>query len=323
MDKLLSIIVPVYNVENTLDKCIKSIVYQTYNNIEIILVDDGSTDSSRKICKKWTENDGRIKLTPPKMNEGLAEARNIGIRYSNGTYLAFVDSDDFLEPNAYELMVNIMEQDNSDIVICNFWNYREDGKIREKAYNMLDYCTSNVLIQTVMERLPTTAWCKILKREIMQPVTGGKAIWFPKGRRYEDTVVSFKQILAAQKISVVSKPLYYYVQSNSTITAKPKSSDYLDIIKNMDELQCLLKEKVPENLLACYICSSLIYALQLCYRVNNTPVIEKQKIIRQIKIISRKFTLIDAMKGKKVLKLLLCKIGTINMMVKIVEKNRR
>lgn len=322
MNKLLSVIVPVYNVENTLDRCIKSISTQTYRNMEIILVDDGSTDRSREICEKWARSDKRIRITAPKINEGLAEARNLGIRYSNGEYLAFVDSDDFLELDAYEVMINIMERDNCDIVICNFWNYREIDKKRKKAYRMFDCCTSDVLIKALMEQLPTTAWCKILKRRIMQPEIG-EAILFPKGRRYEDTVVSFKQIIAANKISFVSKPLYYYVQSNNTITAKPKKSDYSDIIKNSNELQSLLQQKVTDNLLACYICSSMVYALQLCYRVGNNPIVEKQKICKQIRDLSERFTFSDAMKSNKGLKLILCKLGIIDKVVKIIEENRR
>lgn len=133
----------------------------------------------------------------------------------------------------------------------------------------------------------------------------------------------YKLWLAANKISFVSKPLYYYVQSNNTITAKPKKSDYSDIIKNSNELQSLLQQKVTDNLLACYICSSMVYALQLCYRVGNNPIVEKQKICKQIRDLSERFTFSDAMKSNKGLKLILCKLGIIDKVVKIIEENRR
>ena len=113
----ISVIVPVYNVEDYLDRCINSIVKQTYKNLEIILVDDGSTDSSYKICNEWAKKDERIKVLHNK-NEGVSKARNVGIDASTGDFIAFVDSDDYIEETMFEKLLDKQKTNNSDIVFC-------------------------------------------------------------------------------------------------------------------------------------------------------------------------------------------------------------
>ena len=126
MESLISVIVPVYNVENYLDKCIESIVNQTYKNLEIILVDDGSLDSSSKICDEWAVKDNRIKVIH-KTNGGVSSARNEGLKNANGDFIAFVDSDDWLELNMYEKLISKQKETNTDIVFSGY-NMIIDGK---------------------------------------------------------------------------------------------------------------------------------------------------------------------------------------------------
>ena len=122
-EKMISVIVPVYNVEEYLDNCIKSISSQTYANIEILVIDDGSTDDSSLKCDQWAKKDKRIRVIH-KLNGGLADARNVGIEMANGEYLLFVDSDDYIERNMCEIMIKAMESSQADIVISGFcWEY--------------------------------------------------------------------------------------------------------------------------------------------------------------------------------------------------------
>ena len=119
MDKLISVIVPVYNVEKFLDKCISSIVNQTYKNLEIILIDDGSTDESVQICDKWQEKDNRVRLTH-KENTGVSDTRNIGLEKTTGEYICFVDSDDYIEPDYIENLYKSLTENNADIASITY-----------------------------------------------------------------------------------------------------------------------------------------------------------------------------------------------------------
>ena len=120
MDKLVSIVVPVYNVDKYLDKCVNSIINQKYKNLEIILVDDGSTDESGKKCDLWAEKDNRIRVIH-KENGGLSDARNVGIDNSKGYYISFIDSDDFIENDMIEVLLKEIKENNCDISICGYY----------------------------------------------------------------------------------------------------------------------------------------------------------------------------------------------------------
>ena len=129
MPPLISIIIPVYNVEKYLDKCINSVLMQTYKNIEILLINDGSTDSSGQICESYAKKDSRIKVIH-KENGGLSDARNVGIEHSTGSYIMFVDSDDYIDCNMASVLYNLLNSTNSDMAICNCTKVDEE-------YNML------------------------------------------------------------------------------------------------------------------------------------------------------------------------------------------
>ena len=132
----LSVVIPVYNVEKYLDKCVESIVNQTFKDLEIILVDDGSTDESGKMCDEWTEKDTRIKVIH-KINGGLSSARNAGIKQAKGEYISFIDSDDFVEQDMYATMVEALDRTGKDIASCgrivDLWGEREKREFSLKS----------------------------------------------------------------------------------------------------------------------------------------------------------------------------------------------
>ena len=136
--KVISIIVPVYNAQNSIDKCIRSIIEQTYKNIELILIDDGSTDDSLVICNKYAKTDKRIKIIH-KENGGVSSARNIGLKNANGDYISFVDSDDYLDKKMYEVLLDNIEKNKSSIGICNVCLEDENGKMLYD-FNHDDFC---------------------------------------------------------------------------------------------------------------------------------------------------------------------------------------
>lgn len=320
-NKLLSVIVPIYKVERTMDRCIQSIVEQTYKNLEIILVNDGSPDNCPYLCEIWKKKDDRISVIHKK-NGGLSSARNAGLACANGDYIAFIDSDDFLEIQAFEKMIFSMEKDNSDMVICNFWCYIEKSGMKQAAYKFKDICYKDIIFSMLMEYVPTSAWCKIIKRTIM---FSGEGILFEEGRQYEDTIPSFKQALLAKKVSIVSEPLYYYVENENSIVARPKVKDIQDLILNTEQLRKLLYGKVKSSLIETYICSTLTYALQLWYRLEVKEKKEKKKILLKIRESKKKINISTIIKSRKWKKIIFCKLSLIDIIVRFREcrKNYR
>ena len=143
MSEKISVIVPVYNVEQYLEKCMESILNQTYKNIEVLLIDDGSTDKSGSICDFYAGKDNRVRVHH-KENEGLSEARNIGVALASANYIVFVDSDDYIVPDMLEVLYNRMQEDKSDLAICNFLYVDESGKSiedrNEKEKELIKEC---------------------------------------------------------------------------------------------------------------------------------------------------------------------------------------
>ena len=164
MSKLISVIIPIYKVEEFLDKCISSVVNQTYYNLEIILVDDGSPDNCPQMCDVWASRDNRINVIH-KPNGGLSDARNAGIQIAKGDFIAFVDSDDWIAPNMYQMMVDAIEKENADICACGIVvSYPES----EKVLNIPEVVGDSKMILELIyndTQYPVAAWNKLYRRE--------------------------------------------------------------------------------------------------------------------------------------------------------------
>lgn len=312
MKDKISVIIPVYKVENTLDACIESVVNQTYENLEIILVDDGSPDSCPKKCEEWAEKDSRI-VVLHKKNGGLSSARNLGLYNVTGDYVAFVDSDDFLDLTAYEKMLNKMKKDNLDVVLCNYWCYKSSGKDCYPMYKDSDVykCLDdkqNVLKLMTLEKLPTTQWSRMIKKSVLYR---GEhlAIGFEEGRRYEDTIPSFKQILGAERVGFIEEPLYYYVDSSESIVSNPKIDDVYDLIHNTEIIRSLLNNAIDLEYIECYLTSTLAYAYQLFTRFDCDDMTLKRELIDEIRSSCRKLRFKKIFESNKWIKILLCKLN--------------
>lgn len=220
----VSVIVPVYNVEKYISKCLDTLVNQTLDDIEIIIVNDGSKDKSKEIIKKYEiKNSQKIKYYE-KENGGLSDARNYGMKYANGEYIAFLDSDDYVELDMYEKMYEIAKKENSDMVECNFiWEYpnktRDDiGEIYNNKKEMI-------------EKIRVVAWNKLIKKEIVEK----SKVSFPVGFRYEDVEFTYKLIPYLNKVSFIKKPLVHYIQRENSISnmQNEKTKEIFEVLDNV------------------------------------------------------------------------------------------
>ncbi len=223
MEPLLSIIVPIYNVEKYLERCIDSIINQTYKNLEIILVDDGSKDASGIIADTYASKDDRIKVIH-KENGGLSDARNHGLDQARGNYIIFIDSDDFIDSSMCEILFTIAEKYSSDIVSCNYYIFRDENRISvhsmsiqedEKVFSGIDIL-KYYLIKT--EPFDLNIVCnKIFKSSLFN--SKDSQIRFPKGRVQEDNFTTFRLFAKSDVVTTINQPLYYYLQRADSIMA--------------------------------------------------------------------------------------------------------
>lgn len=245
---LVSIVVPVYNAEKTLRKCLNSIISQTYKEIEVILVDDGSSDNSVIICEAYCLKNENIKLIKQK-NQGPASARNKGIDNAKGKYVYFVDADDYVEEKLVEIMVGKAEENNADMVICNYFIEKNNGTSIRHEY----YCKDGLYIDmdaidlgkkiindVSPKRIPPYSWVRLIRRECL--IQSG--IRYEYGMiRSEDYHFFVRLHFTMRRIYIVSKPLYHYVEWNTSITHRyiPLYWDSVKLIYNS------LKEFLPKE----------------------------------------------------------------------------
>ncbi|WP_080843902.1 glycosyltransferase family 2 protein [Cytobacillus gottheilii] len=203
---LISVIVPVYNVEKFLDRCIDSILNQTYTNLEVILVDDGSTDRSLEICKNYQACDGRIKVIH-KTNGGVSSARNVGLLSTNGKYISFVDSDDYLEPNCLSILYEALINNNCDIACSNIICESVNGK----ELNILKYNESNVIFDVNhYDMYNRSVYNKLFSSNCLKTQYG--PLLFDESLYYgEDALFTISAFSNAKNIIRLSNPLYHYV----------------------------------------------------------------------------------------------------------------
>jgi len=211
--RLISIIVPVYNVREYLDRCIESIVHQTYRELEIILVDDGSTDDSGSICDQWAEKDSRIQVIH-KPNGGLSDARNAGLREARGEMIGFVDSDDYIHREMFSRLLEIMRREGSDIVECEMQRFFESSDVVTEIQpaEIRTYDNHGAVEQLLLERwFHHTAPTKVYRRSTV------KGILFETGKINEDVLWSYRAFHKANKVTYTGEPLYYYYQRMGSI----------------------------------------------------------------------------------------------------------
>ena len=221
----VSVIVPFYNVEKYIEKCLESLVNQTLQEIEIILVNDGSQDDSEKIAKEFQEKySNKIKYYE-KPNGGLGDARNFGINYATGEYIAFLDSDDYVEPTMYEEMYEKAKQENADMVECDFW-WEYPNKKREDIG--LEYSNQKEMLY----KSRVVAWNKLIKTEIYQNHPDAR---FAVGLRYEDVEGFYKILPYIKNVAYVRKCFIHYIQRQGSIsnTQNKRNEEIFTVLDNV------------------------------------------------------------------------------------------
>lgn len=237
----ISVIIPVYNKEEYLERCIQSVVNQTYDKLEIILVNDGSSDSSPQMCDAFAQKDKRIKVIHQK-NSGAAGARNQGILAATGQYISFIDPDDYISLRFYETLLTILHETSADAVLCKYIRFSGETakKVTQRTVTKPRVLSTEQTIDGFFGmdgEAFVVPWNKLFKRDLLN------GIWFPEGRISEDEFTIYKYLANAKRVAVTEEILYYYYYNTNSETTQQNYNINLDIYDAYDERIRYLKEK--------------------------------------------------------------------------------
>ncbi|WP_078553419.1 glycosyltransferase family 2 protein [Bacillus alkalicellulosilyticus] len=292
LDHAVSIIIPVYNSEKYISKCLDSILSQTYRNIEIILINDGSTDKSRKIIESYQEKDKRI-VVYHQENAGPSESRNQGLTNSKGQYIVFIDSDDTVHENHIQSLVTEMNSTNADIVCCGYFDISHYGTIKHNDFDKKDEINTKSMISKILQGTGGVLWAKIYRRDIIQKfnLRLDNQIYMS-----EDMVFVLNYILYCKKFSILNEYLYYYNRLNQNSISSNITSEYVgNIINVCRHLEQLLKVAgIEDNLINAEISKRIqtfvVQVIESQYTlngkqkgnaINNLTTILKHKYIKE------------------------------------------
>ncbi|MDE6445711.1 MAG: glycosyltransferase [Alistipes sp.] len=244
IDVKISFVVPVYNVEAYVAQCLDSIVGQTYPNIDIVVVNDGSTDGSLEIVRAYAAKDSRIKVVD-QQNQGLSAARNAGMEHASGDYLWFVDSDDYVAPDACERIVSVLRSQSCDVLAVGRYRFWEDGRC---VYDPISWGVCAVdgrtyLTETIIRGIFTASACnKVVRTDFVKH----HSIRFRPGILYEDLYFTFQCLLQAENVALVEEPFYFYRQNRAgSIINSIKERDK-DVLETVGLLERYVAETAPE-----------------------------------------------------------------------------
>lgn len=309
MDALLSVIVPVYHTEKFLDECIESITNQTYKNLQIILVDDGSPDRCSEICETWGKRDARIQVIHQK-NTGQSRARNIGLRAAAGDWITFVDSDDYIAPEMYELLLRAAAECGADIAEGGHcWDV--DGEIQErKGFSNRPLLFSKEALMFFLEEKTVIAsiWGKVYRRSLWEDIA------FPDLAVAEDLVVLAQLLEKMDRMTQVDKVFYYYRNNADGVTKSPYSEKNSDMLKVIRQISEFVLRRYPDLADSVHVfCAD--YTLSCLIVFSKEPELKKQfpEDYRQYTLLFREsircFLRADSIPPKKRLEALLVYLG--------------
>lgn len=309
---LITIVIPIYNVESYLKKCIDSVLQQTYRNLEIILVNDGSTDGCPEICDEYKKVDKRI-IVIHKKNGGLSDARNAGIQNSHGKYILFVDSDDFIKKECVEILYKNIKEYNKDISIGQIEQFSIYEEVKEKnikqiiwQYNKIE-AMEQLLYNT---RYTSSTAGKLFLTDLF------KEIRFPFGKKYEDLATVYKIIYASNGVVVTNKEVYnYFIARTESIMHEKFSETRMDALYFTEEILWFIKKAIPKIEIAA-VTRLLIEARDIFVEIPNNGVYEQQenyvynyikkyrtKVVFNPKLpIKRKIAILPVLFGKKMIR---------------------
>lgn len=279
MNELISIVVPIYNVEDYLKRCVDSIINQTYSNIEIILVDDGGKDKCGAMCDEYENIDDRIKVIH-KPNGGLSDARNKGIDIANGEYIAFVDSDDYIAVDFIETLYKLCKENDSDISQCGFEkvygdefveNVQDNNPVTRSNIQQLEYAYSKDEVESIV------VWNKLYKRVLFNEIR------FPFGKINEDEFTTYKLFYKANKVTTIGRKLYGYFMSDNSIMRSSYNLKRLHYIEAVEERMEFFK-KIDNKLLIESTEQNLNFALIDNYSKCKKYFPESKDVLNDLKV---------------------------------------
>lgn len=282
MEEKITVIIPVYNVEKYIGKCLESVLNQTYKNIEVIIIDDGTKDNSGIICDDYAKKDLRIKVIHQK-NQGLSGARNTGLKTAIGDYITFLDSDDFIDEKMLEEMLLALKKNNADIVECGTIYCNEDETyIRENTKDEVKVYKNEYQIKELVfsGNITTTSWGKLYKKELF------KDFEFPLGKYHEDTFTTYKLLHLSSKTVVLNQSFYYYRQVNGSIMNSKFNIKHLDAVEAVVKRSQFIekyysKYKKYEYANIVYSCCKVYERMILEDFCNKSIILKLQELIRE------------------------------------------
>lgn len=242
MNALISIIVPIYNVDKYIVRCVESLLNQTYSNLEIILVDDGSPDNCPQLCDEYAKKDNRIKVIHKK-NGGLSDARNAGMKVATGEYISFIDSDDYIALDFFETLYNTMITENSDVVECSVVKFYEDNHFDDynDDFSINNFNTIDGLSALISENpFHQHVWNKLYKADLVLDVP------FAVGKLNEDEFWTYQVFGRAKKVTKIYKTMYYYFQRGSSIMGNTYNLKRLDALEGKANRQNYIEKNFSE-----------------------------------------------------------------------------
>lgn len=285
----ISIIVPVYNVETYLRKCIDSILTQTFTDFELILVDDGSPDRCGEICEEYANRDSRV-VVIHKENGGLSSARNAGLDAARGEYIGFVDSDDYIKEDMYATLYNHLVSNNADISICGISHCfnNQTAPSNKQFFDKLTDSISALKLILEGESISVNAVNKLYKRSIFDNLR------YPLGKTSEDAYVIVEVMLKASIVHIDTSPKYYYVHRENSITTREFSEKNLYVVEAYRRNVELVRERCPEILASAYyrLCWSYTITINKMIAAPNNVIQRYKNFIKEAKAVIRKNLLI-------------------------------
>lgn len=286
---IISVIIPIYNTEKYLNRCIKSIVQQTYTELEIILVDDGSTDSSYSICKKWESTDTRIKVIH-QSNKGAAVAKNTGLDFATGKLITFVDSDDYILPDMYLKLSEMMQKYNCDIMeaaYCQFTDDSEEGFVNHDITKPFIYTAKEAMKLHLQDKIfRQVVWNKMYTKDVIGNTK------FLEGKYIDDEYWTYKVIGNAKRIGYLDTVFYCYRQHDKSAIGRVYNIKRLDAIDALEQRMNYIKHRFPElsgKAIEAYIGTCFYHYQCLClYKELDHSHKERRKIINKIRNLSQK-----------------------------------
>ncbi len=240
---MISVIVPVYKVAPYLRQCIESIINQTYRNLEILLIDDGSPDECGEICEEYKERDHRVRVFHTE-NHGLSAARNLGLQYAKGEYIGFIDSDDWIEPEMYELLLRKLREAEYDIIV---YGYNVISKKKTTVWKPVEtvFDHDDALIFLINEKINNTVWNKLYSKELLQR-SKEDGVLFPEGKNYEDVAAMHRIVDNAKSVAIMSETLYHYRIRPGSITKTYTAKNLIDFADTRLDRYYYFKNEHPK-----------------------------------------------------------------------------